>query len=344
MMKETVITICGGGSIGHVTAGVCGSCKNAVVNILTGHPERWSNIVSVSDPNSKIFKGCLHSITSNPKDVIPESDIVYLCVPGYLIEKTLQTIAPYLKQTCSVGTCVSSSGFFFAAERTLPASTRLFGFQRVPYIARVNEYGKSASLLGYKPVLKLAVKNISNSEDLKEQLSSLLLTPIELLPNYFDAALTNSNPILHPSRLYGLWHDWQPGIVYPRQTLFYEEWDLFSAQVLVACDEEFFAVRSKTDATPDGLPRLLDYYESTNAAELAEKLRNIPAFKHIPAPMIKTENGFLPDWGNRYFLEDFPFGLKIVKKLADKFQVNVPTIDKILAWADKMPVPWINNR
>jgi hypothetical protein len=342
-MDKIVITICGGGSLGHVTAGVCGSQESVVVNILTNRPERWGESVCVSDPNGKKFIGRLNHVTADPAEIIPQSDIVYLCVPGYLIESNLRKIAPFMKPDCSVGACVSSSGFFFAAEKVLPNNVRLFGFQRVPYIARVTEYGKSASLLGYKPLLKLATKNIADSDVLKDQLSSLLLTPIELLPNYLDAALTNSNPILHPSRLYGLWHDWKPGVIYPKQALFYEEWDLFSAETLIACDEDFFAVHDKTAASPGGIPRLLDYYESSNADELARKLRSIPAFQKIPAPMVKTDGGYLPDWGNRYFLEDFPFGLKIIKDLAVKYQVEVPTVDKILAWADSMPVPWINK-
>lgn len=343
-MKKIVITICGGGALGHVTAGVCGSRENVTVNILSNRPELWHDSVSVSDPGGKNFTGRLQRVSADPGEVIPQSDIVYLCVPGYLIEATLRKILPFLNPASSVGACVSSSGFFFAAERVLPEETRLFGFQRVPYIARVREYGKSASLLGYKPVLKLAVKNIPDPEALRDRLSGLLLTPVELLPNLFDAALTNSNPILHPSRLYGLWHDWKPGTVYPKQAFFYEEWDLFSAETLIACDEEFFAVRGKTVATPGGLPRLLDYYESSNAAELARKLRSIPAFRTIVAPMVKTEGGYLPDWGNRYFLEDFPYGLGIVKKLAEEHRVHVPTIDKILGWAERMPVPWIKPK
>ncbi|KAB3628790.1 NAD/NADP octopine/nopaline dehydrogenase, partial [Phocaeicola vulgatus] len=55
-------------------------------------------------------------------------------------------------------------------------------------------------------------------------------------------------------------------------------------------------------------------------------------FKHIPAPMEKTEKGFLPDFKSRYFTEDFPFGLLIIKSIADVLNICTPNIDKILLW------------
>ena len=43
------ICICGGGSLGHVCAGVMASQKDVQLNILSGHPERWQKIITVTD-------------------------------------------------------------------------------------------------------------------------------------------------------------------------------------------------------------------------------------------------------------------------------------------------------
>lgn len=52
MKIEPTITICGGGSLGLVCAGVFLS-KGFSVNILTGHPENWNKEIMVYDPTGK---------------------------------------------------------------------------------------------------------------------------------------------------------------------------------------------------------------------------------------------------------------------------------------------------
>ena len=76
-------------------------------------------------------------------------------------------------------------------------NVRLFGFQRVPYIARTAEYGHSANLLGYKPQLAVAVENIEDKEVFRQLVEKIWMTPTKLLSSHYEVSLTNSNPILH---------------------------------------------------------------------------------------------------------------------------------------------------
>lgn len=85
---------------------------------------------------------------------------------------------------------------------------KLFGFQRVPYIARTERYGHSANLLGYKPQLAIAVENVENREQFRQLVEKLWMTPVKLLGSHYEVSLTNSNPILHTGRLYSMWKDW----------------------------------------------------------------------------------------------------------------------------------------
>ena len=325
------ITICGGGSIGHAIAGVWGSKENVIVNILSNRAEQWEKTITVIDNTNKVYCGNINCCTSSPELVIPQSDIVLLCVPGFLIEQTLKNIVPYLSPQTYVGACVGSSGFFFTAENVLNSCQPLFAFQRVPYIARVCEYGKSGRILGHKACLNIGFKNLEDISFL-QLLQTNLETPVKKLDSYYDAAFSNSNPILHPSRLYGLWHDWTEGMFYDEQILFYESWDDFSSEILIACDNDFFNVIRHYPCSQNGIPRLLDYYESSNAHQLSQKLKSIKAFKGIFAPMKKTSQGFIPDWDDRYFKEDIPFGMQIIKNMALKVSQKTPAIDQILHW------------
>ncbi len=329
------LTIIGGGGLGHVCAAVASSQKDCHVSILTGHPQMWGSMVLAEDPEGKVFSGLLEKVSSEAYEVIPDADIVLLCIPGYLMEETLQRIKPYVRNYAIVGSIVSSTGFFNFAHRIFSNSVPLFGYQRVPYISRVKQYGHSSFLLGYKKELAIAVENHPNPEMLRGQLERMFLTPTVLLQNYYEAALTNSNPILHTGRLYSMWHQWD-GTPFDHQILFYREWDVPSAQKLIEMDEEFMSLLRYLPVREGVIPSLLDYYESKDAKSLTAKIQSISSFHNIVAPMKQIDGGWIPDYGSRYFIEDFPFGLKLIKDLAIEHSLSTPNIDVVLEWGMKV--------
>ena len=322
------ICICGGGALGMVVASVLSHTRQLSVRLLTTHPQEWSYAIETIDNAGKTYKGVLEKISTNPAEVIPQSDTVLLCVPGFLIEETLRKIQPYITNQ-ALGSIVSSTGFFFLAHEIFPDSASLFGFQRVPFIARVTKYGHSAALLGYKKQLYMATENLPLS--FEDEWSRWLQTPVAHLDNYLKASLTNSNPLLHPARLYGMWHDWT-GQTYAEQELFYANWDDYSSEIYIAMDNEFQSLCQKLQVI---IQPVLEYYESVDAVSLTRKLKTIEAFQSILAPMIHQEDGWIPDFKSRYFTEDFPYGLQIIKNLAKKNNIPTPTIDKVLAWGTK---------
>lgn len=319
------ICICGGGALGLVVASVLASTQQLSVRMLTARPQKWSNNIEAIDSEGKVYKGSIEAISDNPSDVIPQSDVVLLCLPGFLIEDTLHKIKPYIIKQ-AVGSIVSSTGFFFRAHEIFPETVSLFGFQRVPFISRVVEYGQRAALLGYKKQLYMATENLPIN--FEEEWSKWLKTSVTHLDNYLEASLSNSNPLLHPARLYGMWHDWK-GEIFDTQELFYAHWDEYSSKIYIAMDKEFQCLCNKLNVK---VQPVLEYYESTDAMSLTRKLNSIEAFRSILAPMVHTDNGWKPDFKSRYFTEDFPCGLQIIKDLAVKNDIDTPTIDKVLAW------------
>lgn len=326
------VCICGGGNLGHVVTGFLAIHGDCEVSLLTRQPERWQRQLAIRMPDGNIKQGEISAVTSRPEEVIPGADIVLLCLPGFSIREELLHIRPFLHAGTAVGTIVSSTGFFFEALELLPASTPLFGFQRVPFIARTTRYGHAADLLGYKPSLSVAIEHTADKEQLHSTIETLFHTPTTLMQSYYEVSLTNSNPILHPSRLYTMWKDWHDGIVYPLQPKFYEEWTDEASALLIAMDREFQQLLQVLPVRKGSIPTILDYYESHDAASLTRKLRSIQAFKGILAPMKAVEGGFVPDFGSRYFTEDFPYGLRIIQRQAREHQIPTPTIDRVMAW------------
>lgn len=324
------ICICGGGNLGHVCAGFL-AYRGHQVSVLTTKPERWSKTIEVIAPD-ETFCGQLTQVTSHPEDAVPQAEIVLICLPGFAIHDELTKIKPYLSQTCKVGTVVSSTGFFFEAFEVLPPNTTLFGFQRVPFISRTIEYGRKAELKGYKESLHVAIEQTEDKESIRLILEQLFEKPVTLADSYYEVSLSNSNPILHPSRLYTMWKDWQPGVVYNKNPQFYAEWTIEASVFLLQMDNELQQLL-KTLGLKDGcIPPVLDYYESTDAETLTQKLRSIKAFQNIASPMKAIEGGFVPDFSSRYFTEDFPYGMRFIVETAQKHNVSIPTIEDVYQW------------
>lgn len=331
--NKPVICICGGGNLGTVIAGVS-AANGYCVNILTSHPSQWSENIEVKDNLGKRFVGKIKVISANAADVIPQSDIILLCLPGSVINDELIKIKPYLSPSAVIGSVFCCTGFFISAISVLGIEARLFGFQRVPFIARLENYGHSATLLDYRKVLHCAFWGIDSSEQciLVDELSKILVTPINVLSHALQVTLTNSNPILHPSRLYSLFRNFDPERPFVSVPNFYEDWNDDSSQTLIDCDEEFQTMLNRLGLASDKIPPLLDYYESHDAQSLTRKITSIKSLKGLKAPMIPVPKGMAPDWGNRYFAEDIPYGMLLIKLVCQEVGVPTPHIDCVIQW------------
>lgn len=325
------IVICGGGGLGHTCAGVLSNCKDVTVDMLTNRPEKWNHEFKVNTPDKGTLIGKLEKISSQAVNVIPDADIVFFCLPAFLVEETILKIKPYLKSSTIVGAVFGCTGFFLFSHKHLPSTSKLFALQRVPYVSRVVEYGKEANLLGYRDKLIMAVENVENRDIFRQFVESSLGEPVELCDSFYEVTLSNSNPILHTGRLYTMWKDWD-GKPYDRCSLFYNEWSLEASQLEVEMDKEFFALLRKLNVSTKHIATLLEHYESVDAKGMTEKLRSIGSLSTILSPMKQVEGGWVPDFNSRYFTEDFPYGLKTIYDLMVVNNLHCPEIEKVLSW------------
>lgn len=325
------ICICGGGGLGHTCAGVLSNRQDITVDLLTNRPEKWFHEFVVNNPEGQSLIGKLDIITEKPEEVIPKADMVFLCLPAFLVENEIIKLKPYLRKETIVGSVFGCSGFFLFAHKHLPYYTKLFALQRVPYVSRVVEYGKEANLLGYRDKLIIAVENVDDRASFRKQIQLLFGEKTELADSFYEVTLSNSNPILHTGRLYTMWKDWD-GTPYDRCSFFYHEWTNEASQLEIEMDKEFFALLEKLNVSTRHISTLLDHYESTDAQGMTEKLHSIKSLSTILSPMKKVEDGWIPDFDSRYFTEDFPYGLKLIKDLSIENNIKTPNIDKVLSW------------
>lgn len=331
------VCICGGGSQGHISAGVIGSKPGFDVSILTRRPQLWSNEFKTVDLTGKEYHAKLKKITSDPEEVIPQADIVLICLPGYAIREELVKIKPYISQIAMIGCAFGGSGFFLQLMDVIGVHAKGFALQRVPFTGRPKEYGHSATLKGYKPYLKVATHNIANPDKVVDLLKIWYNTKVYPLKHWLEATLSNSNPLLHPCRMRVMFKDWTPEKVYDRIPYMYNtDWDDESSECWVKCDNELRMIMKKLPMDISEVPSILEYYECKDIHELTQKMQSIEPFKTVTAHMIETNGGYKVDTTVRYFIEDIPYGLLLIKAFADITDTPTPAIDDVIFWAQEL--------
>ena len=185
---------------------------------------------------------------------------------------------------------------------------------------------------GYKKSLSVAVEQTVDKQLVRQKLQGLFAVPIILMDSYYEVSLSNSNPLLHPARLYTMWKDWHPSVVYEKNPFFYSDWTLEASELLLKMDDEFQTLLKTLHIRAGAIPTILDYYECSDAESLTQKFHDIPAFKGILSPMIQTAEGFIPDFHSRYFTEDYPYGMRYIVDLALQNNTDIPVIQTVYDW------------
>lgn len=333
-MKMTVI---GGGNIGTLLAAEM-AYKGNEVTVYTSKPGQWVKEPEVLDNKGQfLFKGSLKNVTDSVEEALHSAELIWIAVPAQMFSNIEQKMLPYVKEGQCIGVVPGSGGAEFAFSELINKGCVLFGFQRVPYIARVKEYGKSVYMLGRKSELQLGSIPATKAKKLSGMAREWFDMECVSLPNYLSVTLTPSNPILHTARIYSMFRDYKEGTVYSRNFLFYEEWDDASSELLIACDKELQQLCAVIPFDLTEIKSLCVHYESFNANTMTKKLRSIPAFFGLQSPMKQSDEGWVLDFSSRYFTSDFSYGLKIIKDLAELFEQPVPNISLIWDWYEQIP-------
>ena len=342
-MKMCVI---GGGNIGTLMAAEL-AAKGHEVTIYSSKPQLFAGEITVFDQEENmICKGVMANITHDLSKAVMGAEYIWITLPSWMFAAISKQLEPYIVPDQKIGIIPGSGGAEFAFSNIIKKGAVLFGFQRVHSIARLKEYGKSVYMLGRKEELQIAAIPKNQTSVIAKDIALFFEMKTVELPNYLSVTLTPSNPILHTSRLYSMFKNYNQGVVYSRDTLFYEEWDDAASHELFLCDEELQKLCAIIPLELTTVKSLLEHYESYTEEAMTAKIKSIKAFKGMLTPMIKKDNGYIPDFNSRYFTADFAFGLKIIKDIASIFAVDTTNIDKMWLWfkkiADREQIPYFD--
>merc|ERR1712039_1082434 len=90
---------------------------------------------------------------------------------------------------------------------------------------------------------------------------------------------------------------------------------------------------------PNQVPHIQPYIQSIYQGQIADPstltgcFNTNDGFKGFKCPMKEEGDGWVPDFANRYFTEDFPDSFAIYKGLADLVDYPTPVMDRCFLWA-----------
>jgi opine dehydrogenase len=331
------VCLVGGGNIAHA---LIADADFDYVSLLTSKPCKFDNeIVGFSD--GKDFKGKIDLSTSNPEVAIFNVDVIIITTPSFLYGEVLDRIYRYVKNDMWLGSIHATGAFDWMVRKVMPHHQKLFGFQRTPYVSRIDVYGKFVSFNKKKLIKVYSSLSVEHSRSFVEELSNSFDIEIIQLNSFLEITLSNSNPLLHPTRLYSIFNNI---CRYHKDSLFYGDWDNDSSKVLVECDRELQLIAEKIPVDLSNITSILDHYDSDDICQLTKKIVSIQSWSDIKIEFDKNSLNLTPDTTSRYFLEDVAFGLVPIKGVAQIVGLDTPCIDRVLLWCQQiMKKNFINN-
>ena len=366
MTEPIRVLICGTGSGGHTLAGIISAKAGVEVRIFTQNAEKvreWRKrmnsyrlevTVGKGRDEQVAFKADSFTVTNEPELAARGCDLILLAVPAFLHSKYLTLLEPYLEEGCVLVGLPGQNGFDFDVRKVLGERLKsyiLMNFESLPWICRTVEFGKRVRILGIKSNLVGAMRGDlvgARIADPCATLQRLLGEPpkLSVSGHLLGITLLSPNGYSHPPIMYGRWKDWD-GKALNCPPLFYQGINEETADLLAQISWEVVTTSKLIMEKHPGvdLSQVIPMYEWDIACygndirdktNLMTALRTNSGYEGITHPMIRTEDEkYMPDFNHRFLAEDVPFGLVVIRGIAEIAGAPTPGIDKVLSWCQR---------
>jgi hypothetical protein len=350
------LTICGGGNAAHVLIALAAQA-GWEVNVFTSLADEANRLKAgiaarggvVARYGGELVLGQPQLISANAADVIPGSEVVLLALPAFAHGAVLEAIASNLEAGAIIGALPARGGFDYQAFSIFQAkkrAARLFGLQTLPWACRIVTYGQEVEILGRKAAVDLAAYPAADAHHLASSLAPLLGVRLRPVTSFLTLTLANPGQLIHPGIMYGLGRG-KEGVTFTQAEtpLFYQGVDQPTADLLQAMSDEVQAlVQQLSVHLPNVDPQeivsihtwLLRAYpgQIDDGSTLRRAFNTNRAYSGLKMPTRTVgPNSFVIDYQDRYLAEDVPFGLVVLKGIAELAGVSMPTLDQVIDWA-----------
>lgn len=333
-MKSEKITIIGGGN---------GAFAAAADLTIRGHqitlfemPAFADSIKGIQEkggidleclPSNQLKGGFakLHKITSDIKEALKDSDIVFIITPAYAHANIAAATAPYIREEMIVVLTPANFGGSIIFREALikngcSEKTKVAEFDTMMYATRKTS-ATSSWIRGYKHNLGCAVFPSENSNEIFERLKGIYPYIIKR-DNVLVTGVSNVNSYGHPPVMIGNISLVDGGTEPLMNTVKTES----LARLRKALDDEHMGLRKiGINVFPMG-EIYQGYYEYQGAVGTTDEAwRNNPIYVDSKLPK---------DWQHRYLTEDIPFGLVPIEELLEQYNLPHPIMTAFINFAN----------
>jgi len=360
--KIEKILIVGGGNAAHAMAALFPS-RGLKTNMLANYADEADRInagikeqgyigATFADHNTPkgLVKGCPEKVAKTAAEVLPGCNVVILPLPSLAYRSVLEELKPHIQPGTFIGVTPGQGGFDWMARDVLGDLCNdlvFFALMPMPFNCRITEFGKHVAVQVFKQNYRIGTLPPS-AEPQALSICEQLFGKTESCGHFLSTTLYPINAIIHPQRLYALTHPkdkeaWSLSNPLPENPLFYEDIDDQSADLMNKVNAELIEIgRLLREAGMEvDVPHIFDFLAKFVYQDPAPDLKTFfatqPAYKGFRCPLKQAEDGkgWHPDFNNRYFTEDIPYGLCIYKGVADIVGASTPTMDMVLYWVQE---------
>lgn len=307
--------------------------KAKAVDVVLYSSKRIDSLWLKTVESNSLEPATNYKVTFDPKEAFCDADIILVTYPAFLRKKFILENQRFIKSKAMIGFVPGYGGAEYLCVDLINRGVTVFGLQRVPYVARAcfeNEK-VTAGILSSKKELFICSIPISRTGEVANVIGLLLDIPVVRLKEYLSITLAPSNPLLHITGLYNVFKNHTKSDVFSSQLRFYEEWNDSASELLFQYDHELQEICSHL--SPLDMTEVVSlplYYESPTPQKMTRKLKSIESFKAVMVPLKRMNDGYIIDLESRMFIEDFPFGVCIIKDFARMLGVKTPVVDSLL--------------
>jgi hypothetical protein len=360
-MTAQRLTICGSGNGAHALAVVASQHHDGDIDWLIGSEEKAEllrrRVSATGLQSTGVITGTAHrlrTISADPAEVIPDADMVLIVVPAFAHAAVLRRIAAYLGETTTIGCLPTRGGFEFEAAQFVPSDgrtrRRIFGLQTLPWSTRVVTPGEVVNIGAAKGEVVLAALPAGRAAaDLAAPLSALLETKVVPAESFLALTLGNPGQYIHPGLMYGHFRSYD-GEEYDSGNIpmFYADATDEMGRIVEGLSDDAIRIARAIEAFSGhaldlgGVIPVHEWLRRSYAQVTADLSSVATCFRTGPiqarkTPMVEVRPGsFVPDFAYRYLSEDVPYGLAVTKAVGELAEVETPTIDEVVTWAQSV--------
>jgi hypothetical protein len=311
------VLVCGGGALAHAFAGVIGALPDARVMVLCRRPVEWSDTILVHHADLVVVGRA--EVTHDPV-VAAQAALILVAAPAYAHAPILHRLVPYIQSNSWIAALPAIGGFDLLIGDLMPRHVKLLGSLRAPYNARVIRYGHEVLVTGVVPRLDIVVGRGADEGEALGLVDQAFGLPVRVVKPFLLATLSPAGTIFHAARLFELLTEPKP----IRQN-FYANWGVTAGHAYLAMDNELTALRRALRCDVSGI-EAASHYGVSDPAALAARVRSLRGLPEVEAPI---RDGML-EAEHRFVREDVPYGLCLVRHLADGLRLPCPVVTKVL--------------